>query len=230
MGEIKKVLSTAYGWIGAKEGDKKYQEIIDAFESNKKYKYDGQGCCEFVCAVFIKALGIKRAKQLIPVINYAKAQATMWTGGLSKKPEIGSLVYFGTGKEADHVELVVDIYGKGFTSIDGNSYHTVVKKERLINDKSIIGYGNPEFEEDKEYWESEWKNAVIDSVVIKRYNTGALVLWLQKYLQAHGFYKNGNLDGVFGQYTEQAVKEWQKANGLIQDGIIGKYCFTFMVK
>ena len=106
----------------------------------------------------------------------------------------------------------------------------VVKKERLLNDKSIIGYGNPEFEEDKEYWESEWKNAVIDSVVIKRYNTGALVLWLQKYLQAHGFYLDGKLDGVFGQHTELAVKEWQKANGLIQDGIIAKFCLTYMVK
>lgn len=230
MGEIKKVLATAYGWIGAKEGDNKYKEIIDSFESNKKYKYDGQGCCEFVCAVFIKALGLKRAKQLIPIINYAEAQATMWKGGLSKRPEIGSLVYFGSGKKADHVELVVDVYGKGFTSIDGNSYHSVVKKERLLSDKSIIGYGTPDFEEDKEYWESEWKNAVIDSVTIKRYSTGALVLWLQKYLQAHGFYEDGYLDGTFGQYTEQAVKEWQKANGLIQDGIIGKYCFTYMVK
>lgn len=230
MGEISKVLETAYGWVGAKEGDKRYQEIITTFESNKKYKYDGQGCCEFCCAVFIKALGLKKAKQLIPVINYAKAQATMWKEGLSKKPKVGSLVYFGDGKEANHVELVVEIYGKGMKTIDGNSNHSVITRERLVNDRSIIGYGDPEYAEDKEYWEFEWRNAVIDSVVIKRYNNGALVLWLQKYLQAHGFYLDGYLDGVFGQRTEQAVKEWQKANGLIQDGIIGKYCFTFMVK
>lgn len=230
MGEIKKVLATAYGWVGAKEGDNKYKEIIDSFESNKKYKYDGQGCCEFVCAVFIKALGLKRAKQLIPIINYAEAQATMWADGLSKTPEIGSIVYFGNDKKANHEELVVDVYGNSIVTIDGNADHTVIKRERLKKDKYILGYGIPAYTEDKEYWEMEWKNAVIQSTTIKRYNTGALVLWLQKYLQGHGFYLDGYLDGVFGQRTEQAVKQWQKANGLLEDGIIGEYCFTFMVK
>lgn len=231
MGEIKLVLSTAYGWVGAKEGDSRYNEIISAFESNKKYKYDGQGCCEFVCAVFIKALGITRAKKLIPIINYAEAQSNMWKNGLSKVPQVGSVVYFATGgKKADHEELVVDIIADTLVTIDGNSNHTVVKRMRKLNEKSIVGYGVPEYEYDKEYWEFEWKNAVIESVTVKRYNTGALVLWLQKYLQAHGFYEEGRLDGVFGSYTENAVKEWQKANGLIQDGIIGKFCFTYMVK
>lgn len=232
MGEIVKVLETARAWIGAKEGTKKYDEIISVFESNGKYKYDGQGCCEFVCAVFIKALGITKAKKLIPVINYAEAQAKMWKDGLSRIPQVGSLIYFSTGMtgKIDHVELVAGVTSGTIKTIDGNYGHTVVAREWSKNSKMIIGYGTPAFTEDKEFWEMEWKNAVIDTVQIKRYNTGALVLWLQQYLQAHGYYLDGYTDGVFGAYTETCVKKWQKDNGLQADGIIGKYCFTYMVK
>ncbi len=35
-----------------------------------------------------------------------------------------------------------------------------------------------------------------------------------------GFYK-GAIDEIFGTMTEKAVKEWQKANGLVPDGVIG---------
>ena len=42
----------------------------------------------------------------------------------------------------------------------------------------------------------------------------------QKYLQACLLY-TGKIDGIFGSLTEKAVKDWQKAQGLKADGIIG---------
>ena len=226
MGEITKVISAAYGWLGAKEGDKRYQEIIDTFESNKKYPYDGQGCCEYVCAVFIKALGLKRAKQLIPVINYSKLQFEKWKE-ISKEPKPGCLVYFGSPVE--HVELVVDIAGDTLTTIDGNSYHTVVERKRSRKEKSIAGYGVPDFAEDKEYLFNKWTDAVIRSVELKKNSRGDLVLFMQQYLHDRGFY-TGYMDGVFGDYMHEAVRKWQKANNLLADGIVGRYCWTYILK
>lgn len=229
MGEIISVLRQAEEWVGAKEGDKKYQEIIDTFESNKKYKYDGQGCCEFVCAVFIKALGLIRAKKLIPIINYAEAQATKWKDGLKDKPCVGGIVYYGD-KKANHEEIVLQIYANGtMITVDGNSNHTVVLRTRSMKDKTIIGYGIPEFKYDSEYWTKEFTESAICDITIKRYSKGALVLWAQLYLLSKGYYDKGILDGVFGTYMESEVKRWQKDNGLLSDGIIGSYSLAVMV-
>jgi hypothetical protein len=49
---------------------------------------------------------------------------------------------------------------------------------------------------------------------LKLWSRGPLVEKLQKILKL-------KVDGKFGEGTELAVKEWQKKNGLIQDGVVG---------
>lgn len=46
------------------------------------------------------------------------------------------------------------------------------------------------------------------------------VLHWQRYLNLNG-YHCGNEDGIFGKNTELAVKDWQRTQGLVPDGIIG---------
>lgn len=55
---------------------------------------------------------------------------------------------------------------------------------------------------------------------LRRGDRNDFVLHWQKYLQMCLLY-TGALDGIFGAQTEQAVKDWQKAQGLVPDGIIG---------
>lgn len=232
MGEKIKVIEQAESWLGAKEPDARYQEIIDTYNSNKKYKYDGQGCYEFCVACFIKALGLKRAKKLLPMVNYAEAAAASWPDGLSRQPIAGSIIFFdsdGNGK-ADHAELITGTDGDVIRTIDGNSGHAVKEKKRDRKDKTIMGYGNPKYEFTSDDLTDDFIDACINTLTIKRYSTGRIVLFLQEYLQSKGFYLDGYLDGVFGSVMETAVRQWQRNNGLYVDGIIGRYALTYILK
>jgi len=54
------------------------------------------------------------------------------------------------------------------------------------------------------------------------YSQGQLsVSQIQRGLKNSGFYK-GAVDGKIGPKTRTAIKDFQKANGLIADGVVGK--------
>ena len=229
MSESLKIVAVAENWLGAKIGSKVYDEIINVFNTNGRYKADDQQCCEFVCACFIKALGLNRAKNLIPIINYANGQVKLWESKyFVSKPAVGDIVYFGT--PVNHVELVIDVTGANITTIDGNNNHTVTTRRRSINDGYINCFVRPDYREDKAFIELSWKNAVIESVSLKKGSSGSLVLWMQKYLKSKGFYLDGRNDGIFGDVMDNAVKQFQHNNNLFVDGIIAKYCWTYILK
>jgi N-acetylmuramoyl-L-alanine amidase len=57
--------------------------------------------------------------------------------------------------------------------------------------------------------------------------TGDNVTQLQKWLKNQGFY-TGAIDGEFGNYTEQAVKNFQGYVGIKKDGIVGNISLRYM--
>ncbi|MEQ8956406.1 MAG: peptidoglycan-binding domain-containing protein, partial [Coleofasciculus sp. C2-GNP5-27] len=57
-------------------------------------------------------------------------------------------------------------------------------------------------------------------LALRKGNSGAEVTTLQKTLQAEGYF-NGPITGYYGPLTEAAVIQFQKANGLSPDGIVG---------
>jgi peptidoglycan hydrolase-like protein with peptidoglycan-binding domain len=58
------------------------------------------------------------------------------------------------------------------------------------------------------------------SGILKKGSKGASVKELQRILTAKGYNTKG-LDGIFGQNTDKAVRQFQKARGLAVDGIVG---------
>lgn len=60
-----------------------------------------------------------------------------------------------------------------------------------------------------------------DPVSLREGESGPLVRQLQQALKDQGFYK-GEVDGLFGFGTTEAVKAFQKSRGLSQDGVAGR--------
>jgi peptidoglycan hydrolase-like protein with peptidoglycan-binding domain len=61
----------------------------------------------------------------------------------------------------------------------------------------------------------------LSNVTLKRGNSGTSVTRLQKALTNYGYY-NGPITGYFGKLTESAVIKFQRANGLVADGVVGQ--------
>ncbi len=64
-------------------------------------------------------------------------------------------------------------------------------------------------------------NTPLTQSVLSRFGSqGEEVRNIQKRLSAWGYY-NGKVDGIYGSATVQAVKKFQKKNGLTADGVAG---------
>lgn len=59
------------------------------------------------------------------------------------------------------------------------------------------------------------------ALVLKQGSTGSYVSTMQRKLKNWGYY-SGSVDGIFGSQTLKAVKYFQRKNGLVADGIVGK--------
>lgn len=61
--------------------------------------------------------------------------------------------------------------------------------------------------------------------VLKQGARGGEVKEVQRRLKQWGYY-SGSIDGVYGPATAEAVKKFQKKNGLTADGIVGKATYA----
>ncbi len=86
-----------------------------------------------------------------------------------------------------------------------------------------VSYTEPLFTEENNSSVTEQYREVLS----KRGSSGNEVTQIQKKLKAWGYYK-GNVDGIFGKQTEEAVKYFQRKNGLTVDGIAGKATLSAM--
>ena len=68
--------------------------------------------------------------------------------------------------------------------------------------------------------ECYWPPRVVDKNMV-----GADVMVLQAVLSARGYYK-GDINGRFQDQTEAAVKNFQRDNGLVVDGVVGKMTWS----
>lgn len=227
-GEAKKVVATANKYIGYLE--KKTNDQLEHFTANAGYnnftifakqyaahtKINAQGqpwCDVFVDEVFIMALGIKRAKELLgdwsaytpTSSNLLKAASKLEVVDFTKA-KFGDIIFFKNNTRICHTGIIRK--NPDGTMINGNematcpdSVDTSYSQAKFIADIcSMVGCT------------SGMAQCAIGSTVTlsKKMNSKhGMVLPVQKYLKTLGYY-TGTPDRDFGKLTEAAVNAYQK--------------------
>lgn len=236
-----KVVAQAVAWIGLNEADGSHKKIVDIYNSHQplarcyKLKDNDQWCAATVSAVAIE----QDCTDIIPtevscqkMIDLFK-QMGCWVEDESVVPEPGWIIFYdwqddGKGDNtgwADHVGIVENVVAKVITAVEGNYKNAVKRRQLTVGGKYIRGYGVPRYDPEPEKKE-EFEVKV---PVLRKGDKGPEVKGMQRHLIGYGFScGSSGADGSFGPATEKALKAYQKANGLEQDGIRGPATFKSM--
>ena len=236
-----RVVSKAKSYLGCKESDGSHKKIIDLYNSHKPLargyavKYTDEWCATFVSAIGI-ALGhtdiMPTECSCTKMIELYKAKGR-WEENDAHVPSPGDIVMYdwqdkGTNDNTgtpDHVGFVVSLNGTAMTIIEGNKNEAVAYRSLNVNGKYIRGYCLPDYAskatKPKQADTAVLKTISVNLPVLKNGSSDTYVKTLQMLLNCNG-YSSGTVDGDFGPNTEKAVKAFQKAKNLTQDGIVGQ--------
>lgn len=231
-----KVVEQAKAWLGLKESDGSYKVILDTYNSQAKLPRGYRmTTADPWCAAFVSAVAVKLVyTDIMPtecscskMIDLLKNIGSFVETD-SVTPAPGWLLFYdwqdnGSGDnkgDPDHVGIVEKVEGNTITVIEGNYSNSVKRRTLSVDGKYIRGYGVPKYD-------AEPVPTKVDFTIGMRYLQkgcqGEDVRALQFLLRDRGY--NGNMgtpDGIFGKNTDGAVKAYQKAKGLVADGVVGK--------
>ena len=247
----KKFVDKAISYVGVQEGSSGHKGIIDTYNKiqplpvSYKVKYTDVWCATFVSFV-AKECGLL---DIIPAECSCERQVELWKkmGRWEEKdsyvPEVGDIIYYDFGDSgsgdnkgvSDHVGIVVSVSGGVMKVIEGNYSDSVKYRTVAINGKFLRGFGLPNFAS-KATSTSSSKSSSKESVcnveikILKKGSKGSAVKALQILLEGNGYDcgKSG-ADGDFGSATFSAVKKYQKAKNLEQDGVVGPATWTSLL-
>lgn len=151
-------------------------------------------------------------------------------------PEVGDQIFFYYGGDINHTGIVIAFDSQYVTTIEGNSSDSVQENRYYITDRSIAGYGRPNWNllgKSEEYFnESVESNGESNDKLVLQYGRGLnnpdpLVSAWQSLLVNLGFYKSTQskfkfIDGEFGKDTELYTKVFQEYFNLPDNGIVNK--------
>lgn len=154
------VLRVARGWIGLKEDDGSFKQIIDVYNNhtplarNYKVKLTDSWCDAFVSAVAIKAgvadltgteCGCQRH------IDIFKSKG-IWIEDGKITPKPGDIIFYnwddGTQPNdgwADHIGYVEQVNGGTIIAIEGNKGDAVARRSISVGHGNIRGYARPHY-------------------------------------------------------------------------------------
>ena len=159
---IKKLISTASAEIGYME--KASNKNLDDKTANTgkgnftKYARDlvnligspySQGaawCDMFVDWCFIQTFGKDNAKKMLGGWSaYTPTSANFYknAGRFFKTPKVGDQIFFKNSERINHTGIVVNVSDTNVYTIEGNSSNKVQNRSYSLKDKSIAGYGRP---------------------------------------------------------------------------------------
>ena len=164
--ERKQIVEQAKAWLGKRESDGSFKEIIDLYNGHTplargyKMKYTDAWCATFVSALAIKT----GCTELIPTecscgrMIQLMQEKGIWEENDAYSPKAGDILFYdwqdsGRGDNTgwpDHVGIVEKVENGQITVIEGNLNNTVGRRTLAVNGRYIRGYGVPEYEEQPE--------------------------------------------------------------------------------
>lgn len=214
-----KLISVAKSQIGYKEGRNNYNKYGAAYGMN-----NCSWCMIFVWWCFRQAGAaelIKKTASCTACWNAMKSQAVSVS---ALRP--GDIVFYDWDRsgDCDHVGIVESVGSSRITTIEGNTSSGNSGSQsngdgvyRRYRTRSQIAKAiRPAYEAET----SGGGTCNVTVQEVKNGSKGGSVYVLQAFLKAKGYY-TGKVDGEAGSLTEKAIKAFQKAMGLSQDGIAG---------
>ena len=213
-------------------------KIKGFYNGPKNIGPQGLWCDIFVDACFVEAYGVDAAKKLLCQPDYSAGAGCGCSAMYFQNhgqffrsgPQTGDQIFFSyKAGEVSHTGLVVAVSATTVTTVEGNSSDAVQKKTYSISDSRIYGYGRPDWdgsvavdvpqEAVKKPYKYHMTQYPVTLALLRRGDYGPQVVDMQAMLDAKGW--PCDADGEFGSETEKALKRFQRAVGLIDDGEYG---------
>ena len=163
-------------------------------------------------------------------------------GAWYQLPELGDVIFFYVDGGINHQGIVVGVKDGSVQTVEGNSSDMVAHRTYSIGAGSIAGYGrpkwsvvadqNPDAAEPDEPADQPADEPAAPAApafsycaytyavrvnLLKKGCYGPQVANMQRLLRDHGF-DPGEIDGVFGEQTKEALMAFQTAAGITVDG------------
>lgn len=160
-------------------------------------------------------------------------------GQFSATPEVGSLVFYRwpsekAGVPCSHVGLVEAVQSNGhFKTIEGNIGDRV---QRILRTRQyVVGFGHPHYSAQTSGTGQPPipgnSKPTYPGTLIQLHSTGSSVRLVQKRLIVLKYnLGTWGADGVFGHFTETAVRSFQVARHLLKDGVVGPITWEELFK
>lgn len=217
MATASKVVSIAAGQVGYKEGRNNSNKYGAAYGMNNV-----SWCMEFIWWC-MKQAGMDWYKTASCTACYKHYASRAVSRDALRK---GDVVFFDWDHsgDCDHVGIVESVGSSRITTIEGNTSSGNAGSQsngdgvyRRYRTRSQIAKAiRPAYEAET----SGGGTCNVTVQEVKNGSKGGSVYVLQAFLKAKGYY-TGKVDGIAGSLTEKAIKAFQKAMGLSQDGIAG---------
>ena len=238
---INNFIGVAERFLGVREGTPQHSIILALYNSSKPSSEYEMTTNDPWCAAFVGAVsGGCGLQNVIPVSAHCgRLEEALKKTGATRvaSPHKGDIALFdwnGDGKYDDHVGIVVASGEHTVRTIEGNKNDSVDYREFSVRSTPVIFYrpnwnGTPVQSTDTVSWnryreyysELTWdeKSDIKTFPLVKTGSIGVYVKILQDFLGL-------DMDGKFGQDTDQALRKYQKEKQLEPDGVCGKQTWS----
>lgn len=167
MAKASEIIKQAQKWLGRKEADGSFKEIINVYNGHKPLargvavQYTNEWCATFVSAVAIMC----NATDIMPTECGCERMIELYKKigcfieNENRVPNAGELIYYdwADGKNyattdnqgwSDHIGIVEKVEGNKITVIEGNYNSAVARRVLEVNGRYIRGYATPKYEKE----------------------------------------------------------------------------------